>query len=238
MDGARTQRLLDFAFEVASADDLYEFRLALVAGIRRLVPADLASCTEVDLDTGHVVAPLDPVIDEREVVAALGRCASQHPLITRATGRAESISDYLTARRFHRLELYHDVYRVLGAEDQLAINITVRPRAVVGVALNRSRRGFAECDRQALDLLRPLLLRSYQRVLARQPAGVEERPECRALTPRERQIAALLSRGRTNQQIAGALTVSRRTVENHLQSIYRKLGVSNRTAAAAVLRPH
>lgn len=52
------------------------------------------------------------------------------------------------------------------------------------------------------------------------------------LTPREFEIAQLIAYGKTNRAVAAALSVSQRTVENHLYSIYGKLGVSSRTELA------
>lgn len=52
------------------------------------------------------------------------------------------------------------------------------------------------------------------------------------LTPREADVVVHLARGRSNPEIAEALGVSRRTVASHLEHIYTKLGVSNRTEAA------
>ncbi len=49
------------------------------------------------------------------------------------------------------------------------------------------------------------------------------------LTPRERDVVELARRGRSNRDIATALTVSVRTVESHLEHAYRKLGISGRT---------
>jgi pimeloyl-ACP methyl ester carboxylesterase/DNA-binding CsgD family transcriptional regulator len=46
-----------------------------------------------------------------------------------------------------------------------------------------------------------------------------------ALSRREREVALLASRGETASQIAGQLSVSKRTVESHLVSVYEKLGV-------------
>ena len=56
------------------------------------------------------------------------------------------------------------------------------------------------------------------------------------LTPREREIALLAAAGESSRQIAGRLVLSVRTVDNHLQSAYRKLGVTRRQDLAGVLR--
>ena len=53
------------------------------------------------------------------------------------------------------------------------------------------------------------------------------------LSAREREILVSLSRGSTNSDIAEALNISLFTVKNHLKRIFRKIGVSNRTQAAA-----
>lgn len=324
-------RLFDVVYEIAAADDLDTLRRAVTDGVSLAVPCDLASYTEVSLDPQEVFALFDrPVPPGRTTVAqeGLARLSHQHPLITRSTMQAETISDYLSARRFHALELYRDVYRVLEAEDQIAITVISSPTVVIGVALNRARRNFTDLDRDRLNALRPQIVRGYRRTLARDrarallqrvgrgeeheaaglvaltdegalaliseqamrlmaayfpgyprgglptpvadwvaacPAGEPEsltvsgreadleltllagdagqprlielrelrRPLGAALTEREIQILTLVSHGETNHAIADRLGLSRRTVENHLRSTYRKLGVTNRTAAAA-----
>lgn len=55
------------------------------------------------------------------------------------------------------------------------------------------------------------------------------------LTSRESEVAATVAKGRSNKEIAAALNISVRTVENHMRSIFAKLGVSSRTRLAAVL---
>ncbi len=54
------------------------------------------------------------------------------------------------------------------------------------------------------------------------------------LTSREGEVLSWLSKGKTNRDIAQILGLSPRTVDKHLEQIYSKLGVENRTAAAAM----
>ena len=55
------------------------------------------------------------------------------------------------------------------------------------------------------------------------------------LTPREREIVSMVLAGRTARAIADALVISERTVETHVASAYRKLGVSNRAELASLV---
>jgi DNA-binding NarL/FixJ family response regulator len=58
------------------------------------------------------------------------------------------------------------------------------------------------------------------------------------LTPREREVLRLLVDGRSNRAIAETLSLSERTVENHVLHILTKLGLESRTAAATYAVRH
>ena len=60
------------------------------------------------------------------------------------------------------------------------------------------------------------------------PPTLRGAPEAAGLTAREREIALLAAGGSSSREIAARLVVSVRTVDNHLQNAYRKLGVSRR----------
>ncbi|SEI92433.1 helix-turn-helix transcriptional regulator [Demequina mangrovi] len=65
---------------------------------------------------------------------------------------------------------------------------------------------------------------------------VEHRPSLLvALSPREKQVAVMVARGRTNQAIANALEISVWTVSTHLRRVFAKLAVSSRAEMVAHL---
>jgi LuxR family maltose regulon positive regulatory protein len=64
-----------------------------------------------------------------------------------------------------------------------------------------------------------------------QPGGLPE-----PLTPREIEVLKLIMAGLTNPEIAGQMVISAETVKKHAGNIYAKLGVKNRTEAAAKAR--
>jgi len=68
------------------------------------------------------------------------------------------------------------------------------------------------------------------------PAELEPlRLALHGLTPREREVAQLLARGASNEEIARALWISRYTVKDHAKAVYAKLGVGGRAELAAKL---
>ena len=76
---------------------------------------------------------------------------------------------------------------------------------------------------------RTLLLTLGASAAAARIDAVAEFPEAlEGLSPREREVARLVSRGRTNQQIAEELIVSIKTVEFHVSRILRKLSLTSR----------
>jgi DNA-binding NarL/FixJ family response regulator len=68
-------------------------------------------------------------------------------------------------------------------------------------------------------------------------SGGEPKPaelETLGLTPREAEVLFWVARGKTNDEIATVLGIGLTTVKKHLESTFAKLGVENRTTAAAM----
>jgi len=68
---------------------------------------------------------------------------------------------------------------------------------------------------------------------ARQVKQGREQDPGEQLSPREREVLELLTKGSTNKEIAAALCISDNTVKNHLRNILDKLHLQNRVQAAA-----
>jgi len=86
----------------------------------------------------------------------------------------------------------------------------------------------------AIRELRRLGVRTWKRgpTVPRHAEGLD------ALSPREREVAALVQAGRRNAEIARELFLSLKTVESHTRNIYAKLGVSSRVELATRLGEH
>jgi DNA-binding NarL/FixJ family response regulator len=84
---------------------------------------------------------------------------------------------------------------------------------------------FTERDRGLLALLRPHLHEAYRVAERRRRGDILE------LTPRQRELLHLVADGYTNAQIGRRLGLSEATVRKHLENIFARLQVANRTAA-------
>jgi DNA-binding NarL/FixJ family response regulator len=136
--------------------------------------------------------------------------------------------------------------RLLGAaaacRQRLAAPLPVEDRADHDAALDAVRRDIGQ-DAADRALAEGRALRSDDAAaLARAalheadsaPAPPPRRPASRpgGLTRREAQVADLVAAGRTNRQIARALTISEKTVEVHVHNVIAKLGAQSRTEVA------
>ena len=86
-------------------------------------------------------------------------------------------------------------------------------------------------DAFALSMLLPQLHMAYLRVLASRDASVPPLPPAVPLSERELEVLGWVVCGKSNPEIGLILSLSRLTVKNHLQRIFRKLNVHNRVQA-------
>ena len=122
--------------------------------------------------------------------------------------------------------------RLLAAADAYQAMLEPRPhRDALAPAVAATRLGDeASAGRLDADAVTAVLEAAGQRVpRIDRPAG---------LTDREAEIVGLLARGLQTKQVARALGISVKTADTHIQSAYRKMGVSSRAAAALFAMEH
>jgi DNA-binding NarL/FixJ family response regulator len=85
-----------------------------------------------------------------------------------------------------------------------------------------------------LELLLPHLYAAWVRAIAREATQGQAgaRPIAGVLSAREVEVLRLVGEGQTNKQIADRLGLTKKTVETHLERIFRKLRVRGRVQAA------
>ena len=115
----------------------------------------------------------------------------------------------------------------LGIRDRLRICVGLECGRAALLFFDRRTRCFEPRHVEIVSMLQPALAR-----LVRPPGRP---PALAGLSGAERQVLDLVALGATNQDVADRLSVSEATVRKHLEHAYRKLGVSNRTAAAALM---
>lgn len=254
------RRLAD-GLDLREAPDSWELNRFLHArGVLRLAEGDPASALHDFLECGRrqsARAVVSPVVTPWRSAAAECRLALGDPrealaLATeelrlarvwdtpRTVGRALRVLGLATGGR-RGLELARDAVDVLRESPdgvELVSALLAQGRQLV-TAGERAR--GRDCLREAAERaerLGAVRLRAHAQEALR--AGGGRRPAAAltgsgSLTGSERRIAELAAEGRTNLEIADLLHVARRTVETHLTSAYRKLGIRSRRDLRAAL---
>jgi DNA-binding CsgD family transcriptional regulator len=238
LDAADLARVGRFVAETAEIDGDEPFPRSFLAALRRLVPCDFVAFNELDrireLQLGYLEDPLG-ASDGLEAQISYWEARPHHPLCRyhEETGdwRAYRLSDFVTQRELRRLRIYDEWVRPTGQRHLITVGLDA-PLSHTKVFLFYRPDGpdFDERDCLILDVLRPYFAMRY-RATDRRRRPCDDPATSASLTPREREILALVAEGKTNGQIAEQLWISHGTVRRHLENAYAKLGVHTRTAA-------
>ncbi len=174
--------------------------------------------------------------------------AEEEVALARAFGAPRALGIALRAsglieRERRRVKLLEEAADVLEASPAGL----ERARTLVDVGAARRRAGQVLEARAPLRLGLDLAERCGASVLADRAryelraAGLRPRRNAvsgvRSLTPSERRVAKLVAEGMSNREAAQALFVTVKTIEAHLASTYRKLGIHSRRELSKALRP-
>jgi len=116
----------------------------------------------------------------------------------------------------------------VGLRDILWLGFATRSNTVVQLSYDRRRHYFTEPEIALLTMVEPAIRRLIRACAHPRSPDV--------LSRSERKVLTLVSTGASNREVAEELVVTVHTVRKHLENAYRKLGVTNRTAAALAVR--
>ena len=147
---------------------------------------------------------------------------------------AVAIADGDPLRALSHLRAAHVAWREMGAPYESA-----RTRVLAAAACRALE------DDDGADLELDAAIATFERLgagpdvaQARVVAGSPADAAADVLSPRERQVVALVATGRTNREVAAELHISDKTVARHLSNVFAKLGLSSRAAATAYAYEH
>jgi DNA-binding CsgD family transcriptional regulator len=188
------------------------------------------------------------VLDEIQALVMLGRYPAAAELVEwleargRALDRASALAGaargrgLLAAAHGHRDDAIAAFERAVAEHSRAAMPFErARTLLHLGGAQRGARQRLAARASltEALDILEGLGAEPWRSQAAAELARVSGRRRSgQGLTLTEDRIVALVAEGRTNKEVASALYLSPKTVEAHLRSVFRKLGVRSRTALA------
>jgi DNA-binding CsgD family transcriptional regulator len=234
--------------------ELDELIDGMLAAIQRNVPSDYVSLNDIGPDRDRVISVMIPPAPE-DLYRAFGEYAFQNPLMRRYLetfdARPYRFSDVISTEEYHRLDLYREVYAPLAVEHQMAFILPATPGRVIAIALSRGDPDYSDDERELVERARPFLIQAWRNAIehtalrdevaarapgSRLPSSVPAGAFAEhGLTARETDVLVLVARGRSNRDTAAILGISPRTVQKHLENCFRKLGVSDRSAAAELV---
>nr|MDQ6948695.1 LuxR C-terminal-related transcriptional regulator [Actinomycetota bacterium] len=198
-----------------------------------IVPATVASLTT----SGRSQAAADLVeqfaagVRGRDAPLAKAALEWSRGMVARGQGRLDDAAEKLmgAAQRYGRLPRPYEEATTRAQAGELLLEAGDRQGAV---QLRRALDGFQHLGASAdAARLRLVLRRNSETVPTPWHGG--RRGYGQALSPREREVSELVAQGHTNSAIAKLLYLSPRTIEHHVGSVMRKLGVRSRTELAA-----
>lgn len=174
------------------------------------------------------------VLDAEPDITVVATAATDRELLDACRReRPDAVVFELGAAASDPLGLAASLRRIVRAS-RLVATTARADRVLAAQALRAGVWAVVPRDRGVAGLLEAL--RSGER-----PPSVASLPDSEAragvpprLTARERQVLALVAAGHTGREIAATLGISAKTVENHKQRIFAKLGVQNQAHAIAV----
>ena len=239
MEGVRSPDLravLEFVELAWSRAGERAFPLETLEALAHLIPCDMIGYAELDRVNRRVLDyagnDSDGSRDDLfwEILDELPLCRYQQAY---GDMSAKRLSDVATRAQLVRSRVYRDWYVPEGVVAGLEVGIARSRRLTRNFVLGRTQGDFSDRDVAVLQAVAPHLARIHEMTQLRGALEASDPGILSVLTTREGEVLELVAAGLTNAAIAERLWISPGTVKKHLDNVYAKLGVANRTAAVA-----
>lgn len=238
---ARTwQALLDAVYEMNVADSHADFASAVVAGLQRLIEAEvivfqalgrtaqriLVRSSPEDAFTAEEIAYYTANSEEMPLVAHYAAADDPHP---RRISDVVDDTTWLSSTYYNRCLARRSLTRCL------ALPIVADAATVIAVSFSRGGADFTDHDCALLGAFAPHLLLAWDRHgdpwAERSEIVARQRFRALGLSPRESEVLFWMTEGKQNREISIILGLSIATVQEHVANMLVKLQQENRHMA-------
>jgi DNA-binding CsgD family transcriptional regulator len=240
IDPKTWRELFEAVYEINSAKDHADFATSVVAGMRKLITADLTVFQVFDRAGGRLVTQMFPGNPYTEEELAYYRAhTGENPLVAYyervKDPQARRLSDVIDLEAW----LATDYYRVCLSRQNLrhclALPIQVEATTLVALSFNRQGRDFTAHDCELLDAFAPHFRLAWERHenpwIEQRQLDAQRRLRELGLSSRESEVLFWMTEGKQNREVATIFDLQLGTVQQHVAAILAKLGQENRHAA-------
>lgn len=234
------RELLEAVYEINSATNHGDFATAVVAGMRKLIAADVTVFQVLDRERERIKTQMHPPEPfTAEEVAYYTTHPEEFILVSHYAQakdrRACRLSDLIGME-----DLLKDKYYLMCLARQelrycLALPITVDESTVVALSFNRREKDFTRRDCELLDAFAPHFCQAWERHenpwAEQRQLKAQRRLQTLGLSPRESEVLFWMAEGKQNREIATILGVQLGTVQEYVAGVLGKLEQENRHAA-------
>jgi DNA-binding CsgD family transcriptional regulator len=234
------QQLLDTVYAMNSAGCRASFSEMVVAGLSRIIAADVVVFHVLDPKTQRILThmvPPNPYTEEE--IAYYSAHPGDHPVgahyFRHPDAPALRISDVIGREEWLASDYYRNCLQRLGLVHSIVLPVKIDQSIVVALSFARRDPDFTREDCELLDAFGPHLRLAWQRHESpwadRRELESRRRLQALGLSPRESEVLFWMTEGKLNREIATLLGLTLGTVQDNVARILEKLGVENRHAA-------
>lgn len=240
IDHPTSQKLLAAIYEMNSADSHSSFSEAVVAGLSRIVRAEVVVFQVLDRVAERIMTHMSPPAPfTAEEIAYYATHSGEHPLADYYTREqdplARRISDVIDEAQWRASNLYQTCLQRQGLVHTVVLPVNINASVVVAVSFSRREPDFTAEDCELLNAFAPHLRLAWQSHdnpwADRRELESRQRLQGLGLSARESEVLFWMTEGKLNREIATMLGLTLGTVQDHVSRILTKLELENRHAA-------